>query len=115
MSAINGLKIAQKIEEMELYGRQALRHFPRAEKPASAAEMRYCMQQMMRLTIRAARQHKNQTVLGYLSDEVDMLRYNVRMARIEGHLPKKKYEVWSKHLDEIGRMVGGWLNSTKKG
>lgn len=46
MSAINDLKIAQKIAEMELYGRQALRHFPRAEKPASAAEMRYGPQEI---------------------------------------------------------------------
>jgi len=30
------------------------------------------------------------------------------------YLPLKKYENWSKMLNEIGKMLGGWIKSTNK-
>ncbi|MFQ7080769.1 four helix bundle protein [Sellimonas intestinalis] len=36
------------------------------------------------------------------------LSYNLKF------LPSKKYEIWSGKSVELGRMVGGWIKSTKK-
>ena len=110
---MHNLKIAQKLEDMELYGRAALRHFPKAEKHVSSAEIRQIMTELMRLTLKASRQHHKKAVLGALSVELDVMRHRIRVAMKEGHLPMKKYEVWSRHLDEVGRMVGGWIRSVK--
>lgn len=36
------------------------------------------------------------------------LSYNLKF------LPIKKYEIWSAKAVELGRMVGGWIKSSKK-
>lgn len=46
-----------------------------------------------------------------LDAELDLLRSQIRIAQKLGFLPFKNYEVWSRHLDEIGRMIGGWFKS----
>ena len=39
---------------------------------------------------------------------------NVVMVSVSPPLDKKKYEVWSEMLDEIGRLIGGYLNRLKE-
>jgi len=45
--------------------------------------------------------------------DLDLLRRHIRMAKDLGILPFKKYEVWARNLDEIGRIVGSWLKKVK--
>lgn len=106
---MHNLKIAQKLEDMELYGRAALRHFPKAEKHVSSAEIRQSMTELMRLTIKASRQHHKKTVLGALSDELDVMRHRVRVAMKEGHLPMKSTKSGAGTWMKLGEWLGAGL------
>lgn len=112
------LIIIQKVEDMIEYGYQALSHFPKAERHVTSAEMRTSMWRLLRLMVVLAKRYHKKTTLQEVDAEVELLRRQIRLAHRLGFLPPKKYEVWSKHLDEIGRFVGSWIkkvNSNHRG
>jgi hypothetical protein len=103
------LQIRLKAEEMTKYGYAALRQFPKSEKHVLSAEIRQSMFRLLRLIIICNRRYHKKTTLQDLDAELDLLRSLVRLSMELGFLPFKQYEVWSRHVNEIGRMVGGWL------
>jgi len=45
--------------------------------------------------------------------ELDYLRSLIRLAMQLGFLPFRKYENWAAMLNEIGKMLGGWMKSMR--
>jgi len=107
------LLVAQKTEEMIKYGYLAVRHFPKAERHVLSQELRASMWRLLRLVIVCGKKYHKKTTLRDLDAEIELLRREIRLARDIEVLPFKKYEVWARHLDEIGRMVGGWIKSVE--
>jgi len=46
--------------------------------------------------------------------QLELLRTYLRLARDLEFLSFKKYEIWSKQLEEIGKLIGGWMKSINK-
>ena len=46
--------------------------------------------------------------------ELEKLRYFIRLAYDLGFYPSSRYKQLAEQINEIGRMVGGWLRSIKK-
>lgn len=105
------LMILQKVYDMIEYGYIALRQYPKSEKHTLAAETKRCMYEILKLVIRANKKYYKKTTLQDLDIELETLRYLVRLGNSLGFLPFKKFEVWSRQLNEIGRMLGGWIKS----
>ncbi len=112
---MDDLQIRQKCEDMIQYGYTALRQFPKSEKFTLAAEIKNTMWQMLRYIIICNKRYYKKTTMQDLDAELDLLRAQVRLAKELGFLPFKKYEVWSRYLDEVGRMIGGWFKSLRNG
>lgn len=110
---MDDLKIRQKTEDMLEYGYIALRQFPRSERHVLSQEIRTTMWALLRLIIVCNRRYFKKTTMQDLDATLDLLRCQVRLSVKLGYLPFKKYEIWSRHLDEIGRMVGGWMVSLR--
>jgi hypothetical protein len=111
MGHFEGLKILAKLEDLDAYSHQVALQFPKYERHVLAAEIRQALNQMLHLTVRAAKRYHKKTTLQDLDIEVEFLRALVRKARRLGYITPRRYEVWSRHIDEIGRMVGGWIRS----
>ena len=109
------LKIKQRTEDMIRYGYIALRQFPKSEKFSLAQDIKRVMFSMLEHIIRANRSRDKRMTLYSIDTELEILRTQVRLAMDLQFLPFGKYEVWSGHLAEIGRMLGGWLKSLNKG
>ena len=103
------LQIRLKAEEMTKYGYAALRQFPKSEKHVLSAEIRQSMFRLLRLIIVCNRRYHKKTTLQDLDAELDLLRSLVRLSMDLTFLPFRQYEIWSRHINEIGRMVGGWI------
>lgn len=43
--------------------------------------------------------------------DLEKLRFGIRLAKDLQHLDFKRYEFAARAMDEVGRMVGGWLKS----
>ena len=109
MSKREELKILQKTYDMIEYGYSALRQYPKSEKHTLAADTKQSMYTLMRLIIRANKRYHKKTTLQDIDIELDTLRHFIRLGNGLGFLPFKKYEVWSRQLNEIGKMLGGWI------
>ena len=66
------------------------------------------------LVITANKKYTKKTTLQELDVEIAALKVYVRLAADLQYLPLKKYEVWSKKLVAIGKMVGGWIRSQRE-
>ena len=108
--------IQQKIEDMILYGNKALLGFPRAERYAMAADIKRSMYALYRLVVAANKKYFKKTTLQDADVELAILRNFIRLAANKElrYLPINKYENWAKMLDEIGRMLGGWIKAMKQ-
>ena len=113
---MNDFKILQKVYDMVLYGNQCLKQFPKSEKYVLAAEIKQSMYRLLRLTIEANKKYHKKTTAQQIDVELDVLRTFVRLAADKEmkYLPFKKYENWAKMLNEIGRMLGGWMKTMNK-
>ena len=105
------LLIRQKVEAMIEYGHCALRQFPKSERHVLSAEIRGSMWALLRLVIVCNKRYHKKTTLQELDAELDLLRAQVRLAQQLGWLDFRKYEHWATLLDEVGRMIGGWIKS----
>ena len=135
-------KLKTKIEDMMKYGKKAVASFPRRERQ-TADEIRKSMLTMYRLSITVEKKYYRKTTMQELDVELDVLRHLIRlaadrdyydekvakrdgsgrqvkdengktvMAKMQPPLPQKKYKVWSGMLEEIGRMIGGYMKTLK--
>lgn len=131
-----------KIEDMMKYGKKAVASFPRRERQ-TADEIRRTMLEMYRLAIQIERKYYKKTTLQELDVNLEILRHLVRLAadkdyyddmvvkrdnsgrvvkdnngkpvkvKMQPPLPHKKYQVWCRLLEEIGKMIGGYMKSIK--
>ena len=106
------LKILQKIYDMLAYGQICLKQFPKHEKHVLASDIRSTMYRMLELTIRANKKYHKNTTLQDLDIEIEVLRTFLRLSLDNHYMNIHKYEVWTKMISEIGKMLGGWMKAT---
>lgn len=107
------LKILQKTYDMVQYGYTALRQFPKSERHTLVAEIKQAMYRLLHQIVVVNHRYHKKTTMQDLDAELDLLRLYIRLSKDLGFLPFRQYENWAKMLDEIGRMVGGWMKSVQ--
>ena len=108
------LIILQKAFEMMEYGYTALAQYPKSEKFALVVDIKHCMHKILEKIIEANKKYYKKTTPQELDVEIMKLKAYLRLSYNLKFLPSKKYEIWSGKSVELGRMVGGWIKSTKK-
>lgn len=99
---------------MTKYGYQALQQFPKSEKFALVVDIKRCMHLILERAIEAQKKYYKKTTLQELDVEIMKLKAFLRLSQELGFLSFRKYEVWSKMVVEIGKMLGGWMKSIQK-
>lgn len=107
------LKILQKMYDLILYIYPVLVQFPKSEKFAMVAEIKKTCFDILRLITRANKEKQKLEHLRQLDASLELLRTQIRLSVDLKFIPTKKYEVISKHLAEVGKMLGGWIRSSK--
>jgi hypothetical protein len=57
--------------------------------------------------------HQRRDKVLLVSSSVDMLRIFIRLAADTKVIDKKYYVLLQEQIDEVGRMLGGWLKTLK--
>lgn len=110
------LKILQKWEDMVEYGYTALRHYPKSEKFALAAETRTVMWEIEANLLQANGLHSKQARSRKIQDAdmaLSRLKVMIRAGYRLKFLAPQKYKHWSWRTTELGKMIGGWIAATK--
>ena len=105
-------KILQKVYDMIAYGQICLRQFPKLEKHVLASDIRKSMYALLVLSVRANKKYYKKTTLQDMDIEIEVLRTFLRLSLDQKYINLHKYEFWSKQLNEIGKMLGGWMKAT---
>jgi len=109
----DNLVLLEKLEEVSVYTRIALRQFPKYEKFILAAEIRQTLIGIKRLLIRASKRYYKKTTLEDIDIEIEMLRSLIREAVRLEYVDLHRYAVWSSKVNEVGKMVGAWIKKVK--
>ncbi len=134
--------IKTKVEDMIKYGKPIVDKFPGREREL-ASEIRQSMMTLYRLIVKVEKKYYKKTTLQEFDEELEVLRHLIRMAADKDYYDQqvvkkdkngnkmigedgkpvyvsvspplstdKKY-TWSEKLNEIGRMLGGYIESIK--
>ena len=108
------LLIYQKYIDTVEYGYNLLRKYPKLEKYALASEIRKSMFETIRLILYAnkiANKNIRLQTINKIDAEISAQKFFVRFSYKNKYISHNNYFEWSKRLDEIGKIIGGWIKS----
>lgn len=103
------LIVRDKIEAFAFDLYHATRRYPKSERHVLAADTRSAVYRLLRYAITAAKIRNKSGPLNAADAEVAMLNAYLRIGMQLKFLPFPAYERLVKQLDEIGRILGGWI------
>ena len=108
------LLIYQKYIDLVEYGYNLLKKYPKSEKYGLTSEMRKSMFETIRLILYAnkiANRGIRLQTINKIDAEVSSQKFFVRFSYKNKYISHSNYFEWSKRLDEIGKIIGGWIKS----
>jgi hypothetical protein len=88
-------------------------NFPKSEKFVLAADIKNTFFEMLKLFLIANKSQYKKKLLYDADLQLEILRFQLRIAKDLQILKLKQYEILAGHLSEIGKMLGGWIKSVK--
>ena len=116
--SVNNLIAFQKYCDFINYFEAIVDRFPAREKYALCTNIKKCLYDTMELFIVTNRSRDKPSGWFSIDTKLEILRFYVRRCHSKGsqYISNNSYEVASKKLSEIGRIIGGLINDiTKKG
>ena len=106
---MNELKIYQKMYDLILYSLPIIDRFPKKQKFVLGQQIESCMIETAKLIIHANKLRDRKAKLCEIDIELEKLRFLVRLAKDLGFMSIKKYGNHAEKINEIGRILGGWM------
>lgn len=108
------LVLLTKLEELEAYTHTVVHQFPKMERHLLCADLRACTTQLLRLAVVAWKRRQKAAALFDLDVEIEVFRQLVRKAHRLHYINTQRLDVWMRHVNEIGRIVGAWIKHEKQ-
>lgn len=106
---LRDLKIFVKAYDLLQYLHKEIAKFPKSEKPALGRRIYDSLLQILEFIITANEETIKGPYLKKASVELEKLRIFIRLANDFHLISIKTYGIICKRIDEIGRMLGGWI------
>lgn len=118
-------KFIETAKLMNIY----LNHFPKFEKYALAQQIRQCMYEVYSFIVEAQKRYRKKTTLTNLDIRHEQWRMLVNLAHSLGYfefkdskqiddspakLAEHRHMAINRLIDELGRMIGGWIVSERR-
>lgn len=110
----SGLIILQKSKDLMQYLYTSWVKYPRSEKPGFVADYKQCLFQFLIYIITAQKKYFKKTTLQDADVQLELLRLFNQLSHDMHFIDEKRYKLISERLCEIGRLLGGWINSQKE-
>lgn len=114
---------AQKIEDLIKWVRPIVRRWPKLDRETLGKDVMDSLHQMLALATKARMHYYNQSTLRDLDIAKELAKvfmreavettYTDKTGNVRYLLTTHSYGVWSKYIDEIGRLIGGWKNASE--
>ena len=104
----------QKSKDLMQYLYTSWVKYPRSEKPGFVADYKQCLFQFLIYIITAQKKYFKKTTLQDADVQLELLRLFNQLSYDMHFIDEKRYKLISERLCEIGRLLGGWINSQKE-
>ena len=101
--------VIAKLYDLILWLMEQVPKFPRSHRFVLGDRIQTLALDIQDLLIEAAYTRDKTAQLKRATLQLEKLRYLIRLSKDLNFLSIRRYEFVATHIDEIGRMVGGWL------
>ena len=108
---VRELKVISDFYDFILWLMRHVEKFPRHHRYSLGRDMEGRLQAILALLLRAKYTREKGALLAEANIELEVLRFQVRLAKDLGVLPAKSHAHAAKVMGEIGSQIGGWLAS----
>jgi hypothetical protein len=114
MERVPELTVITKTYDLVLWACHHTSRFPRNHRFVLGERIERHLYDLLETLVRARYTRQRQALLEQANLTLEVLRFQVRLAKDLHCLRVNSYGFAGKALDEIGRLVGGWLKSGGK-
>ena len=101
--------VISKVYDLVLWLLNQIPKFPRSHRFVLGDRIENSILEVLELLIEAAYTRDKVILLRQTGIQLEKLRYLIRISKDLKFLSLRQYEFVSEQIDEVGRMVGGWL------
>jgi hypothetical protein len=109
MKAPAELSVITKTYDLVLWFVPIIGRFPRSHRFVLGERMERTLYGLLETLLRAKYRRARAELLDEANIALEVLRFQTRMAKDLDILSVERYEYVARHVDDIGREVGGWL------
>ena len=107
------LAIFEKTYELILWLYPAINKFPKSQRFVLGQQMENTALSILKGIVRANQERDKRPHLEKISVELDVLRIFIRLAKDMKFISVRQYQFAAEKVNEIGKMLGGWLKSQR--
>ena len=109
----NEVPLFQKIYDFYKLFYTYIDHFPKKSREVLGQKIEQIILEILELISKASYSKEKIDSLGNASIKLDFLKVLIRITYETKTIDQKKYILMEKELQEMGRMLGGWIKSFK--
>lgn len=114
---VEDLIIYQQYMQLIYYTEMITEKYPKSTKLSIVSNIKNNTYDGMKCIIYAYKVYDKSSKLEYLNKldiQLKMLKVLIRVSYKKKYISIKNYEAWSRKLNNIGALLGGWVNSCLK-
>lgn len=104
----------EKTYQFVLWVVPTLEKFPRSQRFVLGDRIENTVLTVLEGLIEATYSKQVETILRGVNLALEKLRFLFRLSKDLRYLDLKRYEFVAREIDEIGRLVGGWISSARR-
>ena len=108
------LEIYQRHYDLILYMYPIIRRMPKSERHVLGQQIRHSLLDISKMIVEANKSRSKLPTLYRIDVELEKLRLLVRLAKDLEFISVRRYGIIAERINEIGRMLGGWIKSQTK-
>lgn len=112
MSDTKELIIYQKYYDLMLYSLPIIGRFPKDQRFILGQQIENQMIEIAKMIVHANKLRQKKGKLYEIDIELEKLRFLIRLSKDLRIMTVSKYGHHCERLDEVGRLLGGWLKTT---
>ena len=113
MKKTEELVVISKTYDLILWSCNHTGRFPRQHRFVLGERLERTLYDLLETLIQAKYSRERKSLLDDANLKLEILRFQIRLAKDLQCLQVKSYSFASKQIDEIGKLVGGWLKARK--
>ena len=106
--------VISKVYDLIIWLLKQVVKFPRSHRFVLGDRIQNLVLDILELLIEAAYTRNKTALLKRTGIQLEKLRYLIRISKDLEFLSLRRYEFVANQIDEVGRMVGGWLRQQEK-